>query len=226
MSCRPKWSIQSSHINMIPFEMMKPVCPQSLWLSKELHAFICFYITLLFVSSQRVFLPFTPRELRLSAAVNLNGTSRPSRSLESHPHTCGPVFFLLSRLSARICVFCLPIGYFTETHWWVEIDELQYCFKGVLQHSASLLYLLSCYIPPLFILLCWLHIILSFFEPGNFILLNNQIASAQMTALSGNNAVVARHLDMQFGSCGGQHAYGECRRVHVLGCVCMLWSRN
>lgn len=125
---------------MTPFEMMKPVRPPSLCLSKELHAFICFCITLLFVSSQRVFLPFTPGELRLSAAVNLNGTSRPSRSLESHPHTCSPVFFLLSRLSARICVFCLPIGYFTETHWWVEIDELQYCFKGVLPHSASLLY--------------------------------------------------------------------------------------
>lgn len=115
-----------------------------LCLTKELHAFICFYITLLFVSSQRVFLPFTPRELRLSAAVNLNGTSRPSRSLESHPHTCSPVIFSLSRLSARICVFCLPIGYFTETHWWVEIDELQYCFKGVLQHSASLLHRQHC----------------------------------------------------------------------------------
>lgn len=190
MSCHPKWSIQSNYINMIPFEMTKPVCPLSLWLPKELHAFICFYITLLFVSSQRVFLPFTPRELRLSAAVNLNGTSRPSRSLESHPHTCSPVFFLLSRLSARICVFCLPIGYFTETHWWVEIDELQSCFKGVLQHSASLLYgcPVSFYIPPLFILLCWLHVLLSFFEPGNFVLLNNQIASAQMI----NNAVVVR----------------------------------
>lgn len=115
-NCHPKWSVQSHYINMIPFEMMKPICPLSLCLSKEPHAFICFYITLLFVSSQRVFLPFTPRELRLSAAVNLNGTSRPLRSLESHPHTCSPVFFFCFLARLRGSVFSASLLGISQRH--------------------------------------------------------------------------------------------------------------
>lgn len=91
-----------------------------------------------------VILPFSPREICISVIANLKGTSRPWGSLETNPHT-----YTVRSLFAflLVCVdqcFQSPYWLSHRTHWWVEIDKLQYCFRRVLQHSSCAGLLHSC----------------------------------------------------------------------------------
>lgn len=78
----------------------------------------------------KVILPFSSTESCMSGIVTLKRTSRLPGSLETQTHMVRAHF---ACLSVQIRVFSLPFGHLTETHWLVEIDEVQYCFKRVLQ---------------------------------------------------------------------------------------------
>lgn len=92
-----------------------------------------FFVTLqptwcgLLVRPRRVHLLLSPweRTSRLSACLQKHTHKQP------HTHMCGQGSFC-----SLACVdqcFGFPTGHLTETHWLAEIDEVQDCFKGVLQ---------------------------------------------------------------------------------------------